>query len=338
MMNLSEKDLEILINKGRNEDASWVLGQLMIDGTSDLVPMNEKKGLYWLQEAAKRNHLGAIEAKTYWEIRFEKSPNIDEIVRNLEKVAQGNKSPKACNTLAELHHASVGGQTAQTSPEAVKAAADKKELANNYYKISASQGDVIGHHWTGVFAMEGFGCKVDYDIAINNLTKAANLGNCQSMFQLYLLHSGKEGMPQKKLKNPEKAYNWLIKGIFGGCTMFDEAITFFKQHYAILAPIYVASKKLPIEVTPETEQDILNMHDANINELKSSFSTALGKDRMYHRPCGFLNDQQIWMLGIQTQYMLNSVLRFSHKDFLKALRVDLGPVLGDTGMWSLKCL
>lgn len=105
-----------------------------------------------------------------------------------------------------------------------------------------------------------------------------------------------------------------------------------------MAPIYVASKKLPIEVTPETEQDILNMHDANINELKSSFSTALGKDRMYHRPCGFLNDQQIWMLGIQTQYMLNSVLRFSHKDFLKALRVDLGPVLGDTGMWSLKCL
>jgi len=105
-----------------------------------------------------------------------------------------------------------------------------------------------------------------------------------------------------------------------------------------LAPIYVASKKLPIEVTPETEQDILNMHDANINELKSSFSTALGKDRMYHRPCGFLNDQQIWMLGIKTQYMLNSVLRFSHKDFLKALRVDLGPVLGDTGMWSLKCL
>jgi hypothetical protein len=87
MMNLSEKDLEILINKGRNEDASWVLGQLMIDGTSDLVPMNETKGLYWLQEAAKRNHLGAIEAKTYWEIRFEKSPNIDEIVRNLEKVA-----------------------------------------------------------------------------------------------------------------------------------------------------------------------------------------------------------------------------------------------------------
>ena len=75
--------------------------------------------------------------------------------------------------------------------------------------------------------------------------------------------------------------------------MFDEAIAYFKEHYTILAPIYVASKKLPIEVKPDTEQDIKNMHDANINELKVAFSTALGKDRMYHRPCGFLNDQQI---------------------------------------------
>lgn len=36
--------------------------------------------------------------------------------------------------------------------------------------------------------------------------------------------------------------------------------------------------------------------------------------------------------------MLNSVLRFSHQDFMKALRIDLGPVLGDTGIWSLKCI
>ena len=120
--------------------------------------------------------------------------------------------------------------------------------------------------------------------------------------------------------------------------MFDEATEYFKAHYNELAPVYVKEKKLPVEVKPETQQDIMNMHDAHIKEMKVAFSTALGKDRMYHRPCGFLNDQQIWMLGIQIEYMLSSVLRFSHQDFLKAMRNDLGPILGDTGIWSLKCL
>lgn len=32
------------------------------------------------------------------------------------------------------------------------------------------------------------------------------------------------------------------------------------------------------------------MHDAHIGELKSDFSGALGKDRLYHRPFGFIND------------------------------------------------
>jgi len=37
------------------------------------------------------------------------------------------------------------------------------------------------------------------------------------------------------------------------------------------------------------------------------------------------------------RYMLDSVLRFDHNDFLKALRIDLGPILGDVGLWALNC-
>lgn len=44
------------------------------------------------------------------------------------------------------------------------------------------------------------------------------------------------------------------------------------------------------------------------------------------------------MVGVNTQYMIESVLRFDHSDFMKALKLDLGPVLGDVGLWSLKCL
>lgn len=127
-----------------------------------------------------------------------------------------------------------------------------------------------------------------------------------------------------------------MQALRNGVTYFDEAIVFFKQHYDVLAPLYVASKKLPVEIKEETKKEIMNMHEAMIGEGKVAFSAALGKDRLYHRPCGFLNDQQIWMLGVQINYFLTSVLRFDHKDFLKALKVDLGPVLGDVGLWALQ--
>jgi len=71
--------------------------------------------------------------------------------------------------------------------------------------------------------------------------------------------------------------------------------------------------------------------------MKGNFSAALGRDRMYHRPCGFLNDQQIWLVGVLMQYLLSNVLRFNHSDFMKAIRQDLGPVLGDLGLWALRC-
>ena len=63
---------------------------------------------------------------------------------------------------------------------------------------------------------------------------------------------------------------------------------------------------------------------------------ALARDRMYKRPCGSVTDQQIWMIGVLMKYLLKNVLRFNHKDFMHAVKVDLGPLLGDTGLWALK--
>lgn len=42
------------------------------------------------------------------------------------------------------------------------------------------------------------------------------------------------------------------------------------------------------------------------------------------------------MLGVNISYFLNSVLRFDHKDFLKAIKIDVGPLLGYTGLWALR--
>lgn len=44
------------------------------------------------------------------------------------------------------------------------------------------------------------------------------------------------------------------------------------------------------------------------------------------------------MVGVNINYLIESVLRFDHNDFIKALKLDLGPVLGDMGLWSLKQL
>ena len=96
------------------------------------------------------------------------------------------------------------------------------------------------------------------------------------------------------------------------------------------------TKKLPLEINQETQVDILNMHEAFVNEIKNDFSAALSKDRLYHKPAGFINDQQSWLIGVQVNYFINKVLRYSHTDFLKAVRTDLGPVLGNTGLWALK--
>jgi len=79
-----------------------------------------------------------------------------------------------------------------------------------------------------------------------------------------------------------------------------------------------------------------NLHESKINDQKNSFMAALGKDRMYKRECGAVTDQQIWMIGVLVKYFMNKVMRMDCLDFQRAIKTDLGPILGDTGMWALK--
>jgi len=289
---MTEAQIEgiIMRKEGNINDARYILGKLMIEGTSDKVPKNENKGLNWLKEACKQNHMGAMEYKTYWEIRFDKAPQLIRIRENLEKIIEANKSCRACNTLAELNHASAGSELAKLNAEVADTAAKNREIAAKYYLMSAEQGDVIGLHWTGVFYHEGFGFAKNVEKAIEYLTKAAELGNGQSLYQLFMIYSGKDGQ-EAWLKNPTKAYGYLIDSMLRGVTYFDEIVAYFKANYDELAPLFVKQKSLPIEINESTKKDIMNMHEAMISELKIAFSAALGKERLYHRPCGFLNDQ-----------------------------------------------
>ena len=82
----------------------------------------------------------------------------------------------------------------------------------------------------------------------------------------------------------------MLNALYRGVTFFDEVIAFFAANLKVLAPEFIKMKGLTIELKDDNHKDIQNMHDAFVNELRATFSTALGKDRLYNRPCGFLND------------------------------------------------
>ena len=42
------------------------------------------------------------------------------------------------------------------------------------------------------------------------------------------------------------------------------------------------------------------------------------------------------MIGVLLKYFVKSVMRFDHADFMRAVAIDLGPLIGDTGIWALK--
>ena len=133
------------------------------------------------------------------------------------------------------------------------------------------------------------------------------MGNAESDFQLFLLYSREE-----EKKDPLLAYKHLTKAVKMGVTFFDQMNEYFRDNYDILAPNFIKQRKPDADPAKETKQEVLNMHEAFINEQKTNFMAALGRDRMYKRPCGSVTDQQIWMLGVLLKYFIKSVLNFSH--------------------------
>ena len=164
--NLSEAELEATIAAGgaNADEARLTLGKFMIEGTSSKVPKNAKKGFNWVKEAGKNGHLGALEYRVYYEIRYDKQPNMKKLLDNLETVINKTKSARALNMLGEFYQI-------QDKKE------ESKEVAARYCNQSADQGCMIGTHWMGVFYHLGFGVSKNLSKAVEFLTKAAKTGN-----------------------------------------------------------------------------------------------------------------------------------------------------------------
>ena len=240
------------------------------------MPANETKGINWIKTSAKNGHIPSVEYKTYYDIRFDRHPNLKKIMAGLDQVvaeAPAGKSSRACNTIAEFAHA-------QSKDEANKGKAAK------YYNMSAEMGCLVGTHWMGVFYMEGFGVARNLDTAEQMLIKAAKMGNGQSNFQLFMLYSTVD-----EKKNVEQAYRQLMVAVQRGVTYFDQLHTYFQENIAVLGPVFCQIKAPPASIDRSDNAQLTNLHEAMINDLKNGFMAALGKDRMYKRPCGAVTDQ-----------------------------------------------
>ena len=76
-----------------------------------------------------------------------------------------------------------------------------------------------------------------------------------------------------------------------GATFFDQMHEYFKDNYDVLFEHFVKLRKPGCDPSTEKKEEVLNLHEAHINEQKTNFMAVLGRDRMYKRPCGSVTDQ-----------------------------------------------
>lgn len=87
-----------------------------------------------------------------------------------------------------------------------------------------------------------------------------------------------------------KAYRQLHKAVNHGVTYFDQLHAFFKENFAALKEVFCSIRAPPATIDRNDQSQLINLHEAMINDMKTTFMAALGKDRMYKRPSGAVTD------------------------------------------------
>lgn len=192
LFSLSEAELEEIVTKENSDNARYVLGTKAIEGNDpEKVKKNDKKGMTWLREAAGNDHIDSQEYLAYYDIRFEKVPNIRRIMAYLEAVVEKKESTRALTTLAEFY---------------INQRKERRAVQRGFelYKKSADLGDLIANYWVGVLLHRGQGVDKDVKEAIKYLEKASELGNVQADYELFDVYAREEGY-----EDLPKAYNYF---------------------------------------------------------------------------------------------------------------------------------
>lgn len=315
LLELTESELENKATNDKSDNARYILGVKAIEGDEpERIKKNEKKGLNWLREAAGNDHVDSQEYLAYYDIRFEKVPNIKRIMGYLEAVIAKKDSSRALTTLAEFY---------------INQKKDYRAVSRGFelYKKSAELGDVIANYWVGVLLHRGQGVEKDVREAIKYLEKAVELGNCQADYELFDIYAREEGF-----ENLTLAYDHFCNAVENGYTSFQELQDFFKKNTEALKDHFLKRKHYE-ELKLDSDEEVQNLHDAYTNEMMNKFTNAMRKDQLYKRATAYMTDGLIWMMRVLKLYMTDTVLRFDHQDFLKAVRDDIPPLISEVGIW-----
>ena len=60
-----------------------------------------------------------------------------------------------------------------------------------------------------------------------------------------------------------------------GVSYFDEFNQYFKDNYDLLGPVYLENKKPSSFINRDNKAEVINLHDAYVNELRNGFSSSL---------------------------------------------------------------
>ncbi|CAI2368363.1 unnamed protein product [Moneuplotes crassus] len=315
LLDETEAELEELISTTNSNNARYVIGVKAIEGNDlEMVKKNVKKGVAWLREAASNDHIDSMEYLAYHDIRFESVPNIKRIMGYLETVIEKKDSTRALTTLAEFY---------------INQRKEKKSVLRGFelYKKAADLGDLIACYWVGVLLHRGQGADKDIKEAIKYLEKASELGNVQADYELFDTYAREEGY-----EDHPKAYNYFCDAIENSYTSFQELQDYFKKNIDVLKGEFL-KRKHNEDLKIDSDEEILNLHDAYITEHMNKFSNAMRKDQLYKRAPAYMNDGLIWMMKVLKNYMLDTVLRYDHKDFLDAVESDIPPLISEVGVW-----
>jgi len=165
------------------------------------------------------------------------------------------------------------------------------------YQKCADFGDLVGLYWTGNLYYEGKGVEKNIEKGIEYLLKASALGNSHADQTLFSIYSS-----ESEFKDIPKAYLHLLDCMENGVTAFVDIQTFFKTNVDALKSVFLERWRIP---AIESNDEIINIHDAYVNEHLIKFDEAMKKDMLYKKATSFMNNGMIWLLKVLKLYFVN---------------------------------
>ena len=139
--------------------------------------------------------------------------------------------------------------------------------------------------------------KKEHKLAFEYFMKSHKKGNINAAYQLYLLHSKAE-----EYLDVKKAYKYLHKSAECGLPCNAELNAYFKEHLMELKDLDESWKSW-------SDENILNLHEAEIIKMGEKFIKARETDSLYKRPSApFMDNNGNWFLTVQVKNFIKYAL------------------------------